>query len=78
MPDGSSEPPGIPLEPSGRKKITNVVKSGDSSVGAGIRHAVEKANSYPFGGMTITLADNGELRRSPSAAVQKPAAFVTR
>jgi hypothetical protein len=32
--------------PSGRKYITGVVKWGDSSVGAGIRHAVEKANSY--------------------------------
>jgi hypothetical protein len=34
--------------PSGRKYITHVVKQGDSSVGAGIRPAAEKANSYPF------------------------------
>jgi len=33
--------------PSGRKHITHVVKLGDSSVGAGIRPAAEKANSYP-------------------------------
>ena len=33
--------------PSGRKYIANVVKLGDSPVGAGIRPAAEKANSYP-------------------------------
>jgi len=32
--------------PRGRKYITSVVKGGDSSVGAGIRHAAEKANSF--------------------------------
>jgi len=34
--------------PSGRKYITNVVKLGDSSVGAGIRRVAEKGNTYPF------------------------------
>jgi len=34
--------------PSGRKYITNVVKQGDSSVGAGIRHVAKKGNTYPF------------------------------
>jgi hypothetical protein len=33
--------------PSGRKYITNVVKLGDSSVGAGIRGVTEKGNTYP-------------------------------
>jgi len=31
--------------PSGRKYITHVVKQGDSSVGAGIRHVAEKGNT---------------------------------
>jgi len=34
--------------PSGRKYITNVVKLGDSPVGAGIRGVTEKGNTYPF------------------------------
>jgi hypothetical protein len=32
--------------PSGRKPITNVVKLGDSSVGAGIRRVAEKGNTF--------------------------------
>ena len=34
--------------PSGRKYITNVVKLGDSSVGAGIRRVTEKGITYPL------------------------------
>ena len=34
--------------PSGRKYVANVVKLGDSSVGAGIRRVPGKANSYPL------------------------------